>query len=286
MKTTLDCMPCFVRQALDVARIVSDDVSVHASILSDLFKDLSELDYSNSPPMVAQRMYRRIRKMTGVDDPYVEIKHRFNQLALEILGELEHKLDEAADAFGMAVRLAIAGNVIDLGVRGEISDDEVRRSIAHTLSEPFEGDIPAFKQRIDGARRILYLTDNTGEIVFDRILLERMPLEKVTVAVRGFPAINDATMVDARETGLTDLVKVIDNGSDAPGTVLDTCSEEFKHIFSESDLIISKGQGNYETLNDVNAPVVFLFKVKCAIVASHIGFAEGTHVLLPMHGRE
>jgi len=130
-----------------------------------------------------------------------------------------------------------------------------------------------------GAKSILYLADNAGEIVFDRLLIEQLPRERVTVAVRGAPILNDVTWVDATTVGVDTLVKVIDNGSDAPGTVLADCSDAFQKQFAEADLIISKGQGNFETLSDSPENIFFLFKAKCPVVADQVGCPVGTQVL-------
>ena len=136
-----------------------------------------------------------------------------------------------------------------------------------------------FQAALGRASRILYLADNAGEIVFDRLLIERMPPGKVTVGVRGFPVINDATMKDAEDTGMTELAEVIDNGSDGPGTILDDCSQSFRDRFDEADLIIAKGQGNYETLSEVDKDIYFLLKAKCAVIARDMGCQEDDMIL-------
>ncbi|MCK5255186.1 MAG: DUF89 family protein, partial [Deltaproteobacteria bacterium] len=121
--------------------------------------------------------------------------------------------------------------------------------------------------------------DNAGEIVFDRLFIEQLPREKVTYVVRGEPIINDVTIEDAREVDMFELVDVIDNGSDAPGTILETCSHEFQKRFASSDLVIAKGQGNYETLSDINKRIFFLLQVKCPVIAKDIGFEVGSFVV-------
>ena len=120
-------------------------------------------------------------------------------------------------------------------------------------------------------KKFCTLTDNAGEIVFDRLLIEQLPAENITVVVRGKPVINDAMMEDASIAGLPQIVEVINNGSDAPGTILESCSEKFRHRFEKADLIIAKGQGNYETLSDVDKNIFFLLKVKCPVIAEHLG---------------
>jgi uncharacterized protein with ATP-grasp and redox domains len=181
----------------------------------------------------------------------------------------------------MAVRLAIAGNVIDLGVKSHLDEAQIRAAIEDCLTDPLEGDIDRFAQAVAGATRILYLTDNAGEIVLDRLLIERLPRDKVTVAVKGAPVINDATRADAEIAGITSLVNVIDNGSDAPGTILEDCNGVFRRHFAQADLIIAKGQGNYETLREASAPLYFLLRVKCPVLARDLGCPVGRLVLRP-----
>ncbi len=148
------------------------------------------------------------------------------------------------------------------------------------MTAPLAGDPKKFRKAISMAKSILYLADNTGEIVFDRLLIEQMPLKKITLVVKGSPIINDACLVDAQVTGVADLVEVIDNGSDAPGTILAECSEDFKQRFEKADLIIAKGQGNYETLSDVKKDIFFVLKAKCSVIAKHIGCEVGNLVFL------
>jgi uncharacterized protein with ATP-grasp and redox domains len=280
MNTSLDCIPCFVRQALDSARFASGDPAVHEDALRHALRAAAEMDLSQSPPAIGQQIHRRLRESSGVADPYRDAKDRFNRMALSMLPALRERVESAADPLALAARFAIAGNVIDMGVNVGLTEEEARASFDRALSEPFVGDVEAFRRAIDEARSILYLADNAGEIVFDRLLIERLPLDRVVVAVRGFPVINDATRIDARMAGLDELVEVIDNGSDAPGTILADCSPGFRRRFAEADLILAKGQGNFETLSDEPANLFFLFKAKCPVIAADARVALGTHALL------
>jgi uncharacterized protein with ATP-grasp and redox domains len=139
--------------------------------------------------------------------------------------------------------------------------------------------VEAFRNAVSQAERILYLTDNAGEIVLDRLLIEQLPTEQVTVAVKGAPVINDATMEDALLAGLPRIVEVIDNGSDAPGTILEACSQAFRERFEDADLIVSKGQGNYETLSDSDKNIFFILKAKCPVIAKDLGCEVGAMIL-------
>lgn len=280
MKTALDCIPCLLRQALDAARFVSAEPAVHEQIIRDVLRWTGEMDLNQSSPVMAQRIHRRLREITGVDDPYREKKDRQNSLAMEMIPALRAEVEAAGDPLLMAARLAIAGNVIDLGINGDLAEADVRRAIGNALTEPFFGEMDRFREAVNQAQSILYLADNAGEIAFDRLLIEQLSPQRVTLAVRGAPVINDATRVDAQAVGLDQIVEVIDNGSDAPGTLLSDCHPDFRRRFADADLIIAKGQGNFETLSDAPGNLFFLFKVKCPVIAEHVGQPVGTQIMV------
>jgi hypothetical protein len=280
MKTSLDCIPCFLRQALEAARFMTNDPVTHERIIRVVLRDTAEIDLAKSPPLLARVFYRWLEEMAGVEDLYRPAKDRFNRLALDLLPDLQLEVTASSDPLATALRLAIAGNMIDFGVKGTITEEEVRQAIGRAFQAPFSGDVEDFRQAVGEAQRILYLADNAGEIVLDRLLIGQLPQDRVVLVVRGRPVINDATMVDAQSVGLTGLVEVIDNGSDIPGTAVSECSSAFQQRFAEADLVIAKGQGNFETLSDEPGNIFFLFKVKCPVVSSHVGLTMGTHVLV------
>jgi len=279
MKTFFDCIPCFVRQALDSVRLVTDDEEVHERLLREVLRVASEMDLRQSPPAMGQRIHRLIRRLTGQSDPYREIKDRSTRLALGLYPKLRARVHASSRPLETALRLAIAGNVIDMGVNAHFDESHLHEAIEDALVAPLDGNVRAFAEALSGARGILYLADNAGEITFDRLLLERMPVEKVTVAVRGFPVINDVTIADTQAAGIPGLVEVIDNGSDAPGTILDDCSAAFRRRFDQADLVIAKGQGNYETLGDVPKDIFFVLKAKCPVIARDLGCQVGSLIL-------
>lgn len=279
METFFDCIPCFLRQALDAARLATSDEAVHERVLREALRVGTEMDLHQAPPVMAQHIHRAIRKLTDQADPYRKVRIRSNQMALDLYPTLQGWVEESNNPMETAVRLAIAGNVIDLGVKSHLSEPQVREAIMQALSVPLEGDIEEFASTLRGVDQILYLADNAGEIVFDRLLVEQLRPTKVTVAVRGSPVINDATLEDARVAGIHEVAEVIDNGSDAPGTILDDCSESFRDRFEGADLVIAKGQGNYETLGEVDKDIFFLLLAKCPVIARHIGCQEGTMLL-------
>ncbi len=285
MRTYFDCIPCAIRQVLDSVRMITDDETVHEQVIREVLALWQDMDMRQSPPAMAQKVHRIVRGVTGVADPYLEIKVRFNRLALEMVPELKQKVVASPDPIETAIRLAIAGNIIDFGVNSTVDEDMVATTISRSLTDPLDlKAVQDFKQAIDQAKDILYLADNAGEIVFDRLLIEQMPIEKVTVAVRGAPILNDVVMADAQMVGLTDLVEVIDNGADAPGTILELCSDAFRKRFDAADLIISKGQGNFETLNDSDRDIFFLLRPKCAVLARHLDCELGCQVVMRSGG--
>jgi damage-control phosphatase, subfamily I len=278
MNTYLDCIPCFIRQGLEMARLVTDNTAVHEQILRDLLCEAAKMDLSQCPPAMGQKLHRKLRQLSGIADPYKAVKDRFNTMALKMMPELVADIENSDDPLFMVLRLAVAGNVIDLGVKGGIGEGQVHKAVCNTLNEPFHGEIEDFRDAVLKAQNILYLADNAGEIVFDRLLIELLMPAQVTVAVRGAPVLNDAIREDAELAGLGHFVEVIDNGSDAPGTILADCSEDFRRRFYNADLIIAKGQGNFETLSNEEVNIYFLFKVKCPVIAAHTGLPVGTHV--------
>jgi uncharacterized protein with ATP-grasp and redox domains len=279
MKTFLDCIPCLLSQALNSVRSTTDDERVHETIVRTALEGIAAMDFRQPPAVMAQVIHRRIREATGNADPYAEQKRRLNDIALELYPIFSTRIENAADPLELAVRLAIAGNIMDLGVKNHLSEDEVLASFDDCLESTLDCNIAEFARAVEEAGDILYLADNAGEIVFDRMLLERLPREKLTVVVRGQPIINDATMEDAEYVGLAEVAKIIDNGSDAPGTILTDCSDAFRRHFERADLIISKGQGNYETLVDSPRPIWFLLRVKCPIIARDLKCPVGTAIL-------
>ncbi|MBN1908637.1 MAG: DUF89 family protein [Pirellulales bacterium] len=279
MKTFLDCIPCFIRQALDSARLAKVDEATQERLLRVALKASLEMDMSQTPPAMSQEMHRAIRAFSDNPDPYREVKDRSNALALQWRAALQGQIQEADDPLEAALRLAVAANVIDYGAKSYVSEDEIHESLMHGLSAPLDGDIENFRVAARRAERILYLADNAGEIVLDRLLIEQLPPGRVTVGVRGAPVINDATVDDALCAGIPEVASVLPNGSDAPGTILDDCSEAFRDAFFQADLVIAKGQGNYETLSDVDREIFFLLKAKCPVVARDLGCELGAIVL-------
>ncbi len=280
MNLKLDCLSCLVRHSIETARFVSNDESVHKKIVYGVLDALLKADLSEPPPSFAGVIHRRIREISGNSDPYKNEKDKFNLLASRMVKELEVQINCTANPLHSAVKLAIAGNIIDSGAKTGLSEKDVLGVVSGVFSERIYGDIDAFTESVRKAKNILYLADNAGEIYFDRLLIEKLGHPDVTLAVRGYPVINDATVEDAKAAGLDKLVKIINNGSDIPGTVIEKCSKEFQKIFKEADLVISKGQGNFETLSEEKKNIYFLLRIKCPVIAEHAGLPVGSNAII------
>jgi len=280
MKTYFDCFPCFFRQVLDSVRMTTADERIQEKVLRESMRLVSEMDLWQSPPVIGQQIHRLVRELVGIEDPYRKIKKQFNEIALKLYPKLRKFIFESEDMLAIAIRLAIAGNIIDFGLNSTLQGTELEETISQCLSDKFEDmQLELFRSAVNDAKDILYLADNAGEIIFDRLLIEQLPIEKVAVVVKGKPIINDATMEDAVLAGLPKIVEVIDNGSDGPGTILESCSHTFRCRFENADLIIAKGQGNYETLSDVDTNIFFILKAKCPVIARDIGCEVGEMIL-------
>jgi len=278
MKTYFDCIPCFLRQALEAARALDLDEEKTAALLRRTLGLAQQLDWSTPPPVIGRDIHRAIREVSGDPDPYLKRKIADTEAALKLLPEVDRAIAKSADPFATAVKFSIAGNAIDLGAKTAVEAD-VEKTFHEALTRPLdEAAVQALEKAISGAKDVLFLADNAGEIVFDRPLLEQIGA-KVTVAVRGAPTINDATLDDAKRSGLTERFDVISNGADTPGTWLPDCSPEFVQKFNSADLVIAKGQGNYESLNDHPRKIFFLFLTKCPVVSSDLGIPTNTYVI-------
>lgn len=279
MKTYIECLACLVRQAIDIANANLDEEK-REGFMRFVLKGLSTFDYRNSPPMMARQMYGRIRELSGIDDPYKDIKKHYNDKALQMYRGMKDTVNKSPDPFETALRLAIAGNIIDFGAGGghDISLDD---TVKHALRDPFAIDFSHdLRSELEGASTVLYIGDNAGEVVFDRIFIEEIGPEKVTFVTRDIPIINDVTIEDATYVGMDKVCNVVSSGSTAPGTPLEICSEDFKDMFLSSDIVISKGQGNFETLSSASREIFFVLMVKCPVISREIGAEVGSLVVL------
>jgi len=244
--------------------------------LKDVSVYLSQASFDVTPSEIGLGVYCIISRRTGVEDPYKEIKEKCVQQALSLYPELKKLIEASEDRLMTAVRLSSAGNVIDFGTN---SSFDLKQELETILSQDFAvNHYEEFRRALKKAQNIVYIADNAGETVFDRLLIEEIN-KPVIYVVREKPIINDATRDDAQLSGLDKVSEIMSSGCDAPGNILKFCSDEFLKIYGSADLVISKGQGNYEALSDEEKPIFFLLKAKCQVVARDLGVREGSIIL-------
>ncbi|MFO8100925.1 MAG: ARMT1-like domain-containing protein [Dehalococcoidia bacterium] len=282
MKTYLECLPCFLRQALGAARAATDDPFIHRKVMDEVAGMIPGFPLDITPPEIAQHVYRAVYRITENDDPYRQTKKQSNERALSLYPKMKEIVEGSDDPLLTACKLAIAGNSIDLGppTMENVDFDSLLES---AVSSPLAYDnYTQLCHQFEKSSHILYLADNAGEIVFDKLLIEeicrRCELE-ITVAVRDKPTINDATMEDAVMAGLDEVAEVVSNGSDAPATILAQCSPQIQALFNSVDVIIAKGQGNYESLSDADFNIFFFLRAKCPVVAVPLNVQVGDAIL-------
>jgi len=276
MKASLECLECVVRQALRAARIAGDDPDMHRQVINAAVADIPAMDLNLSPAVLSLKLYQYAQEISGVADPYREIKREQNAMALELEPELEQLVLQSEQPVVTALKLAASGNVIDLGIL-QSHEIDPRDAIAQAMGTPLAVDHTAhFLEALGGCGDLLYLLDNAGEIVFDKALIRQLQRHtRVTAVVKAAPIINDACLEDAEQVGLTELCEVIDNGGGFVGSPLNLVPASFLERMRRADIILGKGQGNYETIDDFDGNVYLLLKAKCDVVARHIGIGLG-----------
>ncbi len=271
MRTELECIPCIMQQAYNTARRATGDPEVARRILEEAARHVQHLNFDAVPADNSNFVYRTAAALTGITDPYAPEKRFYNERLMALLPGLRQMVEDSTDPLQTAVRLAIAGNSIDLGIGYEFNlEEELRAAIKSLLGAD---DYPQLRKLVEGrALDILYLGDNAGEIVLDRLLIERLiPRHRVTYVVKRGPVINDSTREDAVFAGIAGLVPVIDTGSNGIGIKWDEVSDEFVAHYDRADLVISKGQGNFETMCHRDKDTFFLLRAKCRTVSAMLG---------------
>ena len=273
MRTYPDCIQCFDRNFRFLAGKFAKDESVRQEMLKRISAEVEKFDTNLPPPAFARYAYRIIADFSGERDAYRKEKIESTIAAKQLL-ETFIKEDPSFDLndFETLVRLAIAGNIIDFGVNTSLTLDAAKEIIRESLRKPVSREnLEKFRELAEKAQNILYILDNCGEAVFDRLLLERFG-SKTTLCVRGYPVLNDVTRNELEMSGLSGVAKrIIDTGDYTPGITMEKSGAEFRQAYEEADLVIAKGQGNFETLSDGTHPTVFLFMAKCQTVCAHIG---------------
>ena len=276
LRSRLECLACVVQQGLRAARAATDDPELQRRIVDEVANRIADLDLEASPARNSQCAYSVANEVSGNQDPYKHARRIQNEMALALEPELRGLVENSSDSLVTALHLAAAGNVIDLGT-GQSNDVHIHDAIEKALRERFAVDhTEALKESLDACSDLLYLLDNAGEIVFDKILIEELQRHtSVTAVVKGAPIINDAVFEDAEQVGLMRLCDVIDNGGPFIGSPPDLVPESFRQRMMAADMIVAKGQGNYETVDDFPGDVFLILKAKCEVVARHMGVQLG-----------
>jgi len=275
LKISYECGPCFLRQAKEALDLSTDDELLKMEIMSDIFKYLSDNFTENTNSNgTGSRMHKMIIERTGCRDPYYNEKIEGNEIALKYIPEVKRILEED-DSLENYVKIAIIGNILDFGAF--TLDDDIEAVIKDSLKKDLTiKDIEEFENSLETNDRVLYLVDNTGEIVFDKLLLEKIRQYDVdiTIAVKSQPILNDACMKEALDAGLDEYGEIVEIGCGTVGYVDSEISDEFREIFNAHNFIISKGMGNYEGLSEIDLSdkeVYFLLCSKCNTISRHIG---------------
>ncbi len=279
MKTALECLPCYLRQAMQVVRLSTDNSELQIEALQKVAELASKMDMDKTPPENSVAVYRALAAITACPDPYRKIKKESNEQALALLPQFSDMVAKATDPLDIAFRLAIGGNIIDYGAMQSFDIDEtMERCLQREYAIDDSGLLLQRLRNLDSDAKVLYLADNSGEIVYDSLVvkeLSAMGLD-VTVAVKSGAIINDALLEDARSAGLESYATILENGTSCPGTPLASISDELMVAFENADIILSKGQGNFETLSEAQAEIFFLLTVKCSVVGAHLAENSGT----------
>jgi len=284
MKVYPECVPCFALQALRATDLATDDESLRWEILIEACRKIATFRPGMKPVEMAEIIYPLVGEKTGVPDPYAPVRHETNRHALSLYPFFRSLVEESDRPVITAIKLAIIGNSIDFAVPNHHLPSLKEEALA-LLGEPFVIDHTAeLMETLTAAKHLLLLADNSGEIVLDRLLLETIqahhPHLRITIAVREVPIINDVTLEDVKEAGFPPTFQAISSGNKTPGVILNKADQNFLDVYNEADIILSKGQGNYEGLSDeADGRVFFLFRAKCAIIARHVGVKEGTMIV-------
>jgi damage-control phosphatase, subfamily I len=286
MKVYYECAPCFLRQAKEALDLATEDEDLKMEVMEELvgliYNKFRKGAVSN---VVGTKMHRTIKERTKNDDPYLSEKKKGNEIALKFLPKIKEIIKEN-DGIETYIKTAIVGNIIDFGALG-VNFDTEKGIIENMKKDIALNHISQLENELKSAKNVLYLADNSGEIVFDKLLIEKIKEYdvEVTVALKEYPILNDACIEDAIQIGLDEVANLVSTGTDAIGVIYGDFSDEFKEIFNNSDLVISKGLGNYEGITEMelgNKPVFCLLNVKCNPIAKDIGVNVGDNVVLKL----
>jgi len=279
-----ECLSCMTKIHLDkYPKDVTEDEKVE--YMQRVLKVLAEAPDRYGAPVIVRTINEIQDEMFGMKQDYAEIKKHYNQVMLNHEEQVNGKLAVSDDPVKTGIQYAMIGNYIDFGARINVNEEQLTEllndSDRFVIDEKQYGELT---EDLSNAKKLVYLTDNCGEIVMDKLLIreikKKYPDLKVTVLVRGEEVINDATMEDAIQVGMNEIAEVIPNGSDIAGTWLEEISEEAKAVIDKADVIISKGQGNFETLRKCGKNIYYIFLCKCDLFANTFQVPKLTGMLI------
>lgn len=281
MKLHYDCVPCFLRQAIQATQFSTQDDQIIKTVISKTLTLLQDLDWDLKPIDFAHEVHGIIKEVLQIQDPYYKVKKESNQMVLEKYEYFRSLVKNSDMPLKTILKLAIAGNVIDFGSQHSFDFDETVQGILH--KDFAISNLEKFAMDLEKAKTVVYLTDNAGEIVLDKLFIEWIQ-EQYTdksfkVVVKAEPIINDAMREDAEMVGLTSMkdIELLEIGTDKKRHHFHRESPEFISLLSTSDMVISKGQANYEALSEVPG-IYFLTMVKCPVIARNITERAGEKV--------
>ena len=289
MKVHYECAACFLRQTREALDLATNNDSLKMEVTEKVVKIVAENFHIGAVSnVIGTKVHRTIKQETGNKDPYSKEREISNDIAMDFLPKVEKILGEEKD-LKSCIKVAIAGNVIDFGALG--LDTDMESLIIKTMGKnPTLDHSKELENELNKCKTVLYLADNIGEIVFDKILIEKLVEYdvEVTVALKEKPILNDACIEDALKIGLNDLAKLTTTGTDSIGVIEQDVSAEFMKLFHESDMVIAKGLGNYEGLGEMDLkmkPVFCLLNAKCRPVARDIGVDLGDNIVLMLSNK-
>lgn len=279
-----ECISCLIKKQLDSYPEKASN-SEKIKYMQEILEIISQAPQSMSAPEIVSEIYNVQRKMFGTNQDYTETKRYFNNLMLEIEKDLADEIVKSEDQLKTAVQYVMTGNYIDFGAMDKVDENKLRELLSNARNiEVNDNEFQALQSDLMNAKYLVYLTDNCGEIVLDKLLIsvirELNPALDITAIVRGSDVLNDATLIDARQVALTDIVKVIGNGSNIAGTCLNKISPEALQAIDNADVIISKGQGNFETLNRCGRNIYYMFMCKCKMFADRFRVPKYSGILI------
>ncbi|OAA31583.1 hypothetical protein AT15_05780 [Kosmotoga arenicorallina S304] len=279
MRSSIECIPCNINSLIRILKKANIDSKIQEELVKGYMEKLLKLEtFEMTPVHMGREIRKLLLKSLGKVDLYKEIKDSSNELLLSLYDDLKVEVMKSPNPVETALRFSVAGNIIDFAPGHEIN---LMKTLRDSTRTAFAIDhLEKLSKDLQNAKSLLLIGDNCGEAVLDKLLLEVIDVPVKYFAVRSTPVLNDITLREAKLIGMDKVATVIESGTDAPGTLLDRITPEFKEILYNSDVVIAKGQGNFESLSEIDRGIYFLLMTKCDIVSSYVGVNKGSFVII------